>query len=157
MSTIFSASDVIASLALVVSAYAAWRTIQFNERQKSLIKSQESLNERLLAREEIESINDMQADLRASFLNTGYNNYKLQILNRGKATAHNITIEFPEGNHCVIESEISTKFPLESLGTHETVELIAAINLGSKRKLPLTLIWSDEFSEDNRKTVYPTF
>lgn len=157
MNTSFSVSDVIATLALVVSAYAAWRTIQFNDSQKSLIKIQENLNERLLAREQAECINDQQADLRASFVKTGYNNYKLQILNNGKSTARNITIEFPEGKHCVIEYEISTKFPLESLGTHETVELIAAISSGSKRKLSLTLIWSDEFSEDNRKTVYPTF
>ena len=51
----FTPSDIIAGLALLLSAYAAWKTVQFNDRQKSLIESQEKLNQRLLEKEEADS------------------------------------------------------------------------------------------------------
>ncbi len=152
----FSASDIIASLALLISAYAAWKTVQFNNRQKSLIESQEKLNLRLLEREEADSTSDKKADLGATFIKLGSSKYRLKIWNKGKTTARNVSIEFPEGNDCIIQSDVSEKFPLEALDTHQSVELIAAVHMGTKRKHAIKLIWSDEYSESNEKTVYPT-
>lgn len=125
MTTFPSASDIIASIALFISAYATWKTVQFNNRQKSLIESQEKLNLRLLEREEIESRSDNKADLGATFIKLGSNKHILKIWNKGKNTARNVSIEFPNGNDLVIPSELSEKFPLESLDTHQSVELIA--------------------------------
>jgi hypothetical protein len=48
-----SISDVIAATALLVSGLTAWQTIRFNERQKSLIESQERLNNLLLKKGEL--------------------------------------------------------------------------------------------------------
>ncbi len=151
-----SASDIIAILALIISAYAAWKTVQFNEKQKSLIESQEKLNQRLLEKEEAESISDKKADLGASFIKLGSNKYRLKIWNKGKTTAQNVSIEFPEGNDCIVGSEIVEKFPLEALDTHQSVELIAAVHMGTKSKHAIKLMWSDGFSQHNEKTVYPT-
>ncbi|WP_205012787.1 hypothetical protein [Nitrosomonas sp. HPC101] len=151
-----SASDVIAGLALLISAYAAWKTVQFNDRQKSLIESQEKLNQRLLEREESESISDKKADLGANFIKLGSSKYRLKIWNKGKTTARNVSIEFPEGNDCIVQSDVSEKFPLEALDTHQSVELIAAVHMDTKSKHAIKLIWSDEFSQHNEKTVYPT-
>lgn len=151
-----SASDIIAGLALLISAYAAWKTVQFNDRQKSLIESQEKLNQRLLEREEAETISDKKANLGASFIKLGGSQYRLKVWNKGKTTAQNVSIEFPEGNDCIIQSDVSEKFPLEVLDTHQCVELIAAVHMGTKSKQAVKLIWSDEFSQHNEKTVYPT-
>ena len=151
-----SASDIIAGLALLISAYAAWKTVQFNDKQKSLIESQEKLNQRLLERDEAESISDRKADLGANFLKLGSSKYRLKIWNKGKTTARNVSIEFPEGNDCIVQSDVSEKFPLEALDTHQSVELIAAVHMGTKSKHAIKLIWSDEFNQHNEKTVYPT-
>jgi hypothetical protein len=156
MAISFSHSDIISSLALLLAAYAALKTVQFNNRQKSLIEIQEKLNQRLLEKEEADSISDKKADIGATFIKLGSNNYRLKIWNKGKTIARNVSIEFPEGNDCIVESDVSNKFPLEALDTHQSVEVIAAVQMGTKSKHAIKLIWADEFSPNNEKTVYPT-
>lgn len=143
-------------MAFLLSAFATWKTVQFNNRQKSLIESQERLNQRLLEKEEAESISAKKADFGASFIKLGNSNYRLKIWNKGKAPAHDVSIQFPEGNDCIVESEIAEKFPLEALDTHQSVELIAAVHMGTKRKHAIKFLWSDSLSQENEKTVYPT-
>ena len=149
-------SDLLASLALLLSAYATWKTVQFNERQKSLIASQERLNQLLLQKEDAESTAEKKADLGATFIRLGSSNYRLKIWNKGRTAARNVSIAFPEGNDCFIESDISSKFPLETLETHQSVELIAAVHMGTKSKHAIKLSWADDFSSSNEKVVYPT-
>lgn len=149
-------SDIVAGLAFFLSAYATWKTVQFNNRQQSLIESQEKLNHRLLQKEDIESAIDKKADLSASFLKLGSRKYRLKIWNKGRATARGVSIDFPEGNECFAESDIHSKFPLETLDTHQSVELIAVVHMETKRKHVIKLCWSDDFSPTNEKVVYPT-
>lgn len=96
-----------------------------------------------------------KGDLRAAFVNYG-RNYKLKINNRGPGSARNVRIEFPDGGECIIKSEVEEKFPLELLEPDESVELIAAIHLGSKRKHAVKLTWDDDKNLNNEKTVYAT-
>ncbi|QTR48961.1 hypothetical protein [Candidatus Thiothrix anitrata] len=152
----FTASDIIATLAFLLSAYATLKTIQFNNKQKALIESQEKLNQRLLEKEEADSVSNKKADLGASFIKLGNSKHRLKIWNKGKTAAKNVSIEFPEGNECIIESEITDKFPLEVLDTHQSVELIASVGFGIKSKHTIKLCWADEFSQNNEKIVYPT-
>lgn len=49
------AENGIALIALLLSGYATWTTTKFNERQKSLIESQEKLNAVLLEKETLGS------------------------------------------------------------------------------------------------------
>ena len=156
MNISLNASDVLASLAFLLSAYATWKTVRFNDRQKSLIESQEKLNQRLLEKEDAESISEKRADIGATFIKLGSSNYRLKIWNKGKATARNVSIDFPEGNDCFIESDIKSKFPLETLDTHQSVELIADLCMGTKNKHAVKLGWADDFSPINEKIVYPT-
>lgn len=148
-------SDVIASLAFLLSAIATWKTIQFNERQKSMIETQERLNKRLLEKEDAEVNEDKKADLGTAFVKLGNGN-RLKIWNQGKATAKHVQIDFPAGNDVIIESDVKRKFPLEVLEPQHSVELIASVNTCSKSKHEIRLRWEDGFSSSNEKTSYPT-
>jgi hypothetical protein len=149
-------SDVLAGLALALSAYATWKTVRFNERQRNLIEIQERLNRRLLEKEDQETEEEKQANLGATFVKLGSTKYCLNIWNRGKAAAHYVQLEFPDGNDCVIEDDIQSKFPLEVLEPFQSVELIAAVGMNTKRKHTIRICWSDAHSAANEKLVYPT-
>ena len=152
----FDAGDVIACLALILSGYATWRTVRFNEKQKSLIESQKELTNLLLEKEKGDVLGDKKADLGATFVKLGSSKYRLKIWNKGNATARNVKLEFPEGNDVLIQSDIDEKFPLESLEKYQSVELIAAVHMGTKSKHVIRLIWEDDAQEYNEKTAYPT-
>lgn len=151
-----SSSDILSAAALLLSAYATWKTLHFNERQKSLIESQERLNNLLLEQGQNEARDTRKADLSASFIKLGSNKHRLKIWNKGKSPAHNVRIEFPEGNDTVVQSEIDEKFPLETLEQFQSVELIASFHFGTKSKHHIKLMWDDELSANNTKSVYPT-
>ncbi len=148
--------DIIASLALLLSGYATWQTVSFNKKQKSLAESQERLNNLLLEKQSEESLREKRADLGASFIRLGSNSYRLKIWNKGVSTARNVKIEFPEGNDVIIDSEITDKFPMESLERHQSVELIASVHMQTKSKHVIRLIWEDDAQSHNEKTSYPT-
>ena len=151
-----SASDVLAALAFLLSAYATWKTVQFNSRQKSLIESQERLNIRLLEKEDAESVEQKKADLGATFIKLGSSNYRLKIWNKGKSAARSVLIDFPDGSDFVSRSDVEGKFPLEVLEPHQSVELLATMHMGSKRKHTVKLNWADAFSSTNEKIIYAT-
>lgn len=143
--------DVIAVLAFLLSGYATWQTVSFNKKQKSLVESQEKLNNLHLEKENERAVKEKSADLGASFIKLGSSKYRLKIWNKGSATARNVRIEFPEGNDVVIDSEVSDKFPMESLERHQSVELIAAVDMETKRKHVVRLIWEDDAQTHNDK------
>jgi hypothetical protein len=150
------AGDVIAGLALLMSAYATWRTTSFNEKQKSLIESQEKLNILLLEKEKSEAVSEKKADLGAAFVKLGSNKHRLKIWNKGNATARNIRLEFPDGNDVLIQSDVDEKFPLESMEKFQSVELIASVHMGTKSKHVIRIVWEDDAQNHNEKLVYPT-
>lgn len=156
MPVTIDAGDVIAGLAFILSGYATWQTVSFNKKQKSLVESQEKLNNLLLEKENEDSLKEKRADLGASFIKLGSSKYRLKIWNKGASTARNVRIEFPEGNDVVIDSEVTDKFPMESLERHQSVELIAAVHMQTKRKHVVRLIWEDDAQSHNEKLSYPT-
>lgn len=156
MATTLDPSNLIAGLALLLSIYATAKTIQFNNRQQSLIESQEKLNRILLEKEAADSAAGKKADLGASILKLGSNNYRLKIWNKGKAPARNVILDLPEGNEFLSESEIEQKFPLEVLDAHQSVELMAVFHMESKPKHAIRLIWADGHTDRNEKTLYVT-
>lgn len=156
MSVSIDAGDLIAGLAFLLSGYATWQTVSFNKKQKSLVESQEKLNNLLLKKENEDALKEKRADLGASFIKLGDSKYRLKIWNKGSSTAKNVRIEFPEGNDVVIDSEITEKFPMESLERHQTVELIASVHGRTKRKHVVRLTWEDDAQSHNEKLSYPT-
>ena len=156
MPVTIDAGDIITGLAFLLSSYATWQTVSFNKKQKSLVESQEKLNNLLLEKENEDSLKEKRADLGASFIKLGSSKYRLKIWNKGASTARNVRIEFPEGNDVVIDSEVTDKFPMESLERHQSVELIAAVHMQTKRKHVVRLIWEDDAQSHNEKLSYPT-
>lgn len=150
------AGDVIAGLAFLLSSYATWQTVSFNRRQKSLVESQEKLNNLLLEKENEDTLKGKRADLGASFIKLGSSKYRLKIWNKGASTARNVKIEFPEENTIIHDSELCNKFPMESLERHQSVELIALVHMQTKRKHVVRLIWEDDAQAHNEKLSYPT-
>lgn len=151
-----SISDGIAGAALLLSGFATWKTVRFNERQKSLIESQERLNNLLLEQGANEALDARKADLGANFIKLGSSQHRLKIWNKGKATAHNVRIEFPDGNDIVADDDVARKFPLEALEQFQPVELIAMVTWGSRAKLHIRLIWDDDSGSGNEKSIYAT-
>lgn len=156
MAVSVDASSVIAFLALLLSLYATWRTFQFNKRQEALIDSQETLNKMMLEKGRSEALSEKKADLKAAFIKLGSSKHRLKIWNQGKAVARNVRIEFPNGGHIFMQHEIEQKFPLEVLEQYQAVELVAVVGLQTPRKHEVRLIWSDDSSEREEKTLYPT-
>lgn len=156
MDILSRSSDFIAVLALAVSAYAAWKTIRFNELQKSLIETQERLNRLLLEKEIWDATTNKKADLGATIVKLANSNYRLKIWNKGKVAAKNVSIFFPEGNELVDDEDVSEKFPLESLDTHQSVDLVAFVGMDTKSKHVIRLTWSDDSNLQNEKIVYAT-
>lgn len=148
--------DIIASLALFFSVYATFKTVQFNNRQQEVIKSQAKLNQLLLVKETAGVELDKQADLGVSFLKLGNNKYRLKVYNKGKAPARQVTIDFPEGNEVISESELQSKFPLQLLDVHQSVELIAAVYMRTKSKHLVRLEWEDGRADRVEKELWAT-
>ena len=107
-------------------------------------------------KENEDALKGKQADLGASIIKLGSSKYRLKVWNKGAATARNVRIEFPEGNDLVIESEVTDKFPMESLEKYQAVELIAAVHMQTKRKHVVRLVWEDDAQSYNEKLSYPT-
>lgn len=148
--------DIFTGLAFLLSCFATGMTLLFNHRQKALIESQKRLNDMLLRQGERDAQAAAKADLGASLIKLGGGNYRFKVFNKGKATARDVRIDFPEGNDLVIDSEIADKFPLEALEQHQSVDLIAAVHLGTRQKHVVRLTWSDDAADANAKTVYVT-
>lgn len=68
MSLTIDAGDIIAGLAFLLSGYATWQTVSFNKKQKTLVESQEKLNNLLLEKENEDAVREKRADLAASFI-----------------------------------------------------------------------------------------
>ena len=149
-------SDIAAIIALILSGIAIWTTTKFNNRQLSLIESQEKLNKRLLAQGKTEDEEARKADVGAKYVKVGSHNYRLRVFNKGKASAQNVQIEFIGGDSPVIESELIDKFPMEVLEQHGAVDLIASLDMQTPSKQAVVLRWKDEHSNNNEKTVYLT-
>jgi hypothetical protein len=142
-------SEGIASAALILSLYSTARTIGFSKRQHKL-------NQLLIDKQHQDVLLQKQADVSASFVNLGRSNYRLRVFNKGKATATNVRLDFPNGNELVIATEIAEKFPMASLEPYQSVELIAAVCMESPRKLDIKFIWNDPSADDRQKTMTAT-
>lgn len=149
-------SDIVAILAFILSTYATIQTVLFNRRQKTFIESQEKLNKLLLEKEVSEVVNDKKADIGVSVVKLGRSDKRLKIWNKGKSTARNIRISFPEGNDSfVLPRDVMEKFPLEILETFASVELLLITDMTTKPKQVVKLEWDDDFQINQEKILYP--
>lgn len=147
-------ANIISGFALLISVAALVITHNFNSRQKSLIESQEKLNNILLSKELQSTEQDKKAELGATFIKIGSRgSYRLKIWNKGKCVARNVIITFPEGNDIIPESELKSKTPIDSLEPQTGVEFLAAIHMGTEPKQVISLTWDDDMTTGNSKVV----
>jgi hypothetical protein len=140
-------SDLIAVIALLVSLAALGMTFWFNWRQLALIDTQ-------VEKAKAEAIERRQADVVANLVSLGNGQYRVKVVNRGKAAARNIQIEFPDGNDMILDAEIHGKFPIEVLEQHDSVDLIAAVHMQTPRRQSVLLKWADDYSDSREKNSY---
>jgi len=146
------------ALALLFSCYALWRTEKFRKFEKEQIETRKELDLLLLNQQKQIIVKSKSADIGARIFSQAKDDKKLELFNNGMATARQVNIEFPEGNHILIESEIRTKFPLETMEPGQSVQLIVANSLNVlERKLLIRISWKDEAREENTKDIRVTY
>lgn len=148
--------NIIAALALGLSAYATWRSHRFKKKEQELMDLQGKVNSLILEKEQREAQEAGQAELGASFVSIGSKKHRLKVFNKGKMPAYNVHIAFVGDNDIVPESEIADKFPMEHIDPGQAVELIASVHMQTKRKHAIRLRWLDPDGEERQKDVYPT-
>jgi hypothetical protein len=148
----------IAFSALVVSLISLFKTVRYNARQTELAATTERLNKILIERETAEAAASKKADLSANIYKSGKSDYRVKIFNRGRGVARNVRVEDlnPEEDSILIQSEIGHKFPVPILEQHQSVELIAAITLGSPLRAHIKLLWDDATGQDQEKELTPS-
>lgn len=154
--TLINISDIISISALFLSAYAIRKTTKFNKKQESLINSQNEINN-LLKEKELKNLKlEKQADLNMNLIPLGNKSRKLRIYNKGQAPAYNIKLIILDDNHLLVQREIESVFPLETLEPSQSVDLNASMSLGTSKKNMFKLVWQDELNSENFKTIYLT-
>ena len=156
MKTMDIIQAIFTALALFLSVYATYRTVKFNKRQNEMAEVQVELNKLLLRKETNEAIGSFKAELGVNFIKIGSSSRRFKVFNKGKGSAKNVKINFPEGNEIVVQSDIDSKFPLEIMEQHQSVELIASVHMGSPSKMLVELIWDDDTGVNQSKLFYPT-
>ena len=143
-------------LAILLSVYATYKTVKFNKRQNEMAEVQVELNKLLLRKETNQAIDSFKAELGVNFVKIASNSRRFKVFNKGKGLARNVRINFPEGNEILIQNDIDSKFPLEVMEQHQSVELIAAVHMQSPSKMTVELIWDDDTGLSQSKLFYPT-
>lgn len=145
----------IALCALLLSAFAIWKTTQFNKRQLALIDSQEKLNRLLVEQRDSEQLDARRADLCAEVIRLDARSYRLKIFNKGKAIATNITLETQ--SDFIATNEVNQLFPLERLEPQGQVLLAVFYGNSTPSKNEILLRWSDREAANKEKNVTVTF
>ena len=149
-------SEIIAFFALLISGYATYKSHKFKENERELVEVQKKLNLLILEKEEREASQSNKADLGANFITVGKHKYRLKVFNKGKATAYNVQISFPDGNEIVDEHSIKQRFPLEKMERGQSLELLSSFASQKKRKLGVKLKWENEDGKKQQKILFPT-
>jgi hypothetical protein len=110
----------------------------------------------LLDKEQQESLVQKQADISANFIHVGRGDYRMKVFNKGKNSATNVRIEFPNGNEILLEDDLNEKFPMPALEPQQSVEIIASVCLGSPRRMDVEVVWDDQSGVDRKKLLHLT-
>lgn len=148
--------DIIAVLALLLSVYATWKTQRFRRQEVVLVELQTKINDLVLKKEEREAARAETADLGANLVTLGTKSHRLRIFNRGPETALNVEVQFPDGNDLVLVQDVQEKFPLPAMERGQSVDLMAAVSMGSARRLTVELSWATGDGRTYKKTVHVT-
>ena len=151
------ASASAAWVALFLAAISLYRNYKSDKRQDELSETTERLNRLLIERETQAGEESKRADVSANLIALGRNQHRLKVFNRGKGTARNVRVlDLQKEGSILIRSDIQHKFPLPILEQHQSLEIIAALDLSSPRHAHVRLIWDDETGTDHEKELTPS-
>lgn len=104
-----------------------------------------------------EAVTAKKADMGATLMTLGTSKHRLRIFNKGKSSARHVRLVFPEGQDFLIDSDLESKFPMETMHPHQPVDLIASWTHGTKSKQVVKIVWDDDFAKNNEVITYTTF
>ena len=148
--------DVIAGAALLLSAYAMWRTRGISRKQERVLELEQRVHELTLEREARQTAAAEKADVSCSIVRLGSSRFRLKVFNRGKAAAQNVEISFPHGYDLVLEQDVARKFPMRALEPGQSVGLAAVVHMQTDPKHLVHLRWKNADGSEEQKEVEVT-
>lgn len=143
-------SDYASIVAISVSIISITFSIIRYNKQRKYIKTQDELNQLLLAKEKKEVDSSDEAIVSANMVKMGKENYRIRVFNKGKGRANNVDISYPEDHDWIIMNRV---FPLEFLLSGQSVELMLAPHMGAQSKIKAVLTWNDKNGEKKNEVI----
>jgi len=144
-----NSTDLIALLAVVISALSFFYSIALNIKQGKYIKHQDELNNILLLKEKSEIEKQKFADLDAKVIKYGNSKYYIKVYNQGKARAYNVDFQMIDSEWMIMDHA----FPLEYFEPSKSIELNLALSLNSEMKSKCLLTWEDESGPHTKEVI----
>jgi len=142
-------TDIIALIAVVISALSFIYSIALNVRQGKYIKHQDELNQLLLAKEKAEIEKEQFADLNAKVIKYGQSKYYIKVYNQGKTRATNVDFTMIESKWMIMDHA----FPLEYLEPGNSVDINLSLYIGSELKSKCKITWEDKSGKQEREVI----
>jgi len=145
--------DLPAYMALGLSIAALGITHAFNQRQKKFFENQELLNKQMLRQIDEQVKEKKQADFGARIVKLGQSSHRLKVFNSGKAPGRNVRVEVLEGQDMLLGGDLEKKFPADQIDSGSGIEMMVAMYLSGPTKLKLRILWEDDHSMNQEKTI----
>ena len=150
-------SDILALLALLISAYVAIQTRNASKSQAALTDREVALVRLQLENAQRDERTSKTADVAARLYKVGKNDWRLKIFNRGPSIAENVNCSI-EGSDSTLfsASSFADKLPLARMEKGDSVEITAFVHLQSRSKEVVILTWDDSSGVNHTKSVEVT-
>lgn len=143
----------ISLLAVIISTISLIRTRRVEKEQLELQKITAELSRKQIKILDREEKDHNKAQINVQLIGSG-NEYKFVISNQGNAKAKNIYFELDSNckDNPLVKGDYEEKIPIPSLNPGNSVDLIAAICMGSEMKYNIIVKWDNPdgtHEEDN--------
>ena len=128
-------SDVIAGLALLVSASALLVTLRSFKSESRLTDREIELVRIQIQQARGEAKREKTASVSARLNRIDKANWRLRVFNTGPAIARNVRLLLDDQNHVVEECFANDKFPMSKLEKGQSVDLAAVVHMQTPPRL----------------------
>jgi hypothetical protein len=144
-------------LALILAGVSLIKAQKSDRRQDELAATTEELNRLLIERETQAGKDSQRADLSANIITLSRSSWRLKVFNRGRGTARNVRLlDLQVSNSILVQEDIAQKFPVPILEQHQSIEVLAALDLSSPPQAHIKLVWDDDTGTDQEKELTPS-
>ncbi len=142
----------------VLLIYVIYKKFRYHQLKKDYEELQAQMDRVLLRQKAELAQQDQKAELAVDFVKHDDDSHpKLRIRNLNQALAHNIRIDFPQGNNLLLKKEVEAIFPVETLNSHKEILLSIAVYNNAPRKIAIELTWDDGFNVNNARSFTPSY